>query len=59
VEEAVLSALADDLDAPTALTIVQDWVDATLGRSMLADHRDSAAAKTVRRVMDAALGLVL
>lgn len=30
VEQAVLSALAADLDAPAAVTILQEWVDASL-----------------------------
>jgi L-cysteine:1D-myo-inositol 2-amino-2-deoxy-alpha-D-glucopyranoside ligase len=59
VATAVLEALADDLDAPTALAAVQDWVDATLGHGRLADTSDATAAATVHQVLDAALGLAL
>jgi L-cysteine:1D-myo-inositol 2-amino-2-deoxy-alpha-D-glucopyranoside ligase len=59
VVTAVLAALADDLDAPTALAAVQDWVDATLGHGRLADTSDATAAATVHQVLDAALGLAL
>ncbi|MDF9717419.1 cysteine--1-D-myo-inosityl 2-amino-2-deoxy-alpha-D-glucopyranoside ligase [Nocardioides sp. ChNu-99] len=59
VVERVLAALADDLDAPTALAVVQDWVDATLGTTGLADTSDPDAARVVRQVVDAALGVVL
>ena len=54
VVEAVLAALADDLDAPAALAAVQAWVDATLGTDGLADTSDRAAAATVHRLLDAA-----
>ncbi|HEV2796643.1 MAG TPA: cysteine--1-D-myo-inosityl 2-amino-2-deoxy-alpha-D-glucopyranoside ligase, partial [Nocardioides sp.] len=37
VVERVLAALADDLDAPSAVAAVQEWVDATLGTTGLAD----------------------
>jgi L-cysteine:1D-myo-inositol 2-amino-2-deoxy-alpha-D-glucopyranoside ligase len=59
VVEAVLAALADDLDAPSAVAAVQDWVDATLGSDGLADTSDPDAAATVHRLLDAALGLSL
>jgi len=59
VVEAVLSALADDLDAPTALAAVDAWVDATLGTDGLADTGDAAAGATVHTLLDAALGLAL
>jgi len=59
VVEAVLGALADDLDAPTAVAAVQGWVDATLGSDGLADTSDPDAAATVHRLVDAALGLAL
>ncbi len=59
VVDAVLAALADDLDAPTAVAAVQGWVEATLGTDGLADGSDEAAAATVHRVLDAALGLAL
>ncbi|QBR91141.1 cysteine--1-D-myo-inosityl 2-amino-2-deoxy-alpha-D-glucopyranoside ligase [Nocardioides euryhalodurans] len=59
VAEAVLAALAEDLDAPAAVAAVQAWVDATLGTDGLADTSDPAAAGTVHRLLDAALGLSL
>ncbi len=40
VVAAVVAALADDLDAPTAVAVVESWVDATLGTSGLADTSD-------------------
>ena len=59
VVTAVLAALADDLDAPTALAAVQAWVDETLGESHLADTSDPDAAGVIHRLLDAALGLSL
>jgi L-cysteine:1D-myo-inositol 2-amino-2-deoxy-alpha-D-glucopyranoside ligase len=59
VVEAVLAALADDLDAPAALAAVQAWVAATLGSDGLADTSDRDAAAAVHRLLDAALGLSL
>ncbi len=59
VVTSVLAALADDLDAPTALAAVQRWVDATLGTGRLADAGDADAAATVHQLLDAALGLSL
>ena len=59
VVEAVLTALADDLDAPTAVRVVDEWVSATLGTAGLADASDAEAAGTVHRLLDAALGLSL
>ncbi|WP_210503753.1 cysteine--1-D-myo-inosityl 2-amino-2-deoxy-alpha-D-glucopyranoside ligase [Nocardioides xinjiangensis] len=59
VVERVLAALASDLDAPTAVAAVQDWVEATLGTHGLADTSDPEAAATVHRLVDAALGLSL
>ena len=56
----VLRALADDLDAPTAVAAVQQWVDATLGEGgHLADKSDPDAALTMHALLDAALGLAL
>ena len=57
--DGVLAALADDLDAPTAVRLVQEWVDDTLGTTGLADTSDPDAAVTVHRLLDAALGLDL
>ncbi|HEY0645596.1 MAG TPA: cysteine--1-D-myo-inosityl 2-amino-2-deoxy-alpha-D-glucopyranoside ligase, partial [Nocardioides sp.] len=59
VLERVLAALAEDLDAPAAVQAVQEWVDATLGTTGLADTSDPEAAATVHRLLDAALGLSL
>jgi len=59
VAEQVLAALADDLDAPTAVEVVDRWAAATLGTEGLADTSDREASATVHRVLDAALGLAL
>ena len=57
VVDAVLSALATDLDAPSAVAAVDAWADATLGTSGLADTSDPEAGATMRALLDAALGL--
>jgi L-cysteine:1D-myo-inositol 2-amino-2-deoxy-alpha-D-glucopyranoside ligase len=54
----VLSALADDLDAPRACAAVDAWVKATLGGNGMADASDPGAADDVRKLVDAALGIV-
>ena len=59
VVEAVLAALADDLDAPRATAAVDAWVAATLGTDGLADTSDPDAAVTMLTLLDAALGLAL
>ncbi|NEN78467.1 cysteine--1-D-myo-inosityl 2-amino-2-deoxy-alpha-D-glucopyranoside ligase [Nocardioides zeae] len=59
VVEQVLAALADDLDAPTALASLQAWAEATLGSTGLADTSDPDAGRVVRELADAALGLQL
>ena len=59
MRDAVLTALADDLDAPTALAAVDAWVAATLGTDGLADTSDPDAALAVAQLLDAALGLAL
>ena len=59
VAEAILAALADDLDAPAAMAAVDAWVAATLGTEGLADTSDPDAAMTMIAVLDAALGLSL
>jgi len=59
VAEAVLGALADDLDAPAAVAAVDGWVASTLGTDGLADTGDPDAAMTMFAVLDAALGLSL
>ncbi len=48
-----------DLDAPAAVQAVQEWVEATLGTTGLADTSDHEAAASVHRLLDAALGLSL
>ena len=55
----VLAALADDLDAPRAVSAVDAWVDATLGTHGLADTSDPDAAVRIHALLDAALGLSL
>jgi L-cysteine:1D-myo-inositol 2-amino-2-deoxy-alpha-D-glucopyranoside ligase len=59
VVDAVLTALATDLDAPAAVAAVDAWVDATLGTSEPADTSDPTAPAAVHAVLDAALGLSL
>jgi L-cysteine:1D-myo-inositol 2-amino-2-deoxy-alpha-D-glucopyranoside ligase len=59
VVDAVLGALADDLDAPAALAAVDGWVASTLGTEGLADTSDPDAAMTMFALLDAALGLSL
>jgi L-cysteine:1D-myo-inositol 2-amino-2-deoxy-alpha-D-glucopyranoside ligase len=59
VVDAVLRALAADLDAPTAVAAVDAWAEATLGTAGLADTRDAEAGATMRSLLDAALGLLL
>jgi len=55
----VLAALADDLDAPRAVALVDAWADATLGTEGLADTSDPHAAGRIHLLLDAALGLSL
>ena len=55
----VLEALADDLDAPRAVALVDAWVNATLGTDGLADTSDPDAAVRLLPLLDAALGLSL
>ena len=59
VVEEVLTALADDLDAPRATAAISAWAAATLGTDGLADNSDPQAAATLLPVLDAALGLAL
>jgi len=54
----VLTALADDLDAPRACTAIDAWVRATLGGNGMADVSDPGAADAVADLVDAALGIV-
>ena len=58
VVDAVLGALAADLDAPTAVAAVDAWAAATLGTDGLADTRDPEAGATMRSLLDSALGLL-
>jgi L-cysteine:1D-myo-inositol 2-amino-2-deoxy-alpha-D-glucopyranoside ligase len=51
----VLEALADDLDAPTALQTIDDWAEATVKGS----SAEPGAGERVRELADAALGLLL
>jgi L-cysteine:1D-myo-inositol 2-amino-2-deoxy-alpha-D-glucopyranoside ligase len=57
----VLAALANDLDAPTALATIQDWVDETLARpaSALPATADEGAGLALRDLLDAALGITI
>jgi L-cysteine:1D-myo-inositol 2-amino-2-deoxy-alpha-D-glucopyranoside ligase len=55
VVEAVLAALSNDLDAPSAVEAIQGWVDATRA----GDQSDPEASATIRALLDAALGLVI
>lgn len=55
----VLAALADDLDAPRAMSIVQAWVDLSLGGGLRPSARDPDAGDQMRSLLDAALGLAL
>ena len=55
VVDAVLSALADDLDAPRAVAAIEAWADAT--REGATD--DPEAGATIRALADASLGLRL
>jgi L-cysteine:1D-myo-inositol 2-amino-2-deoxy-alpha-D-glucopyranoside ligase len=59
VVDAVLLALATDLDAPTAVAAIEGWVETTLGTSGPPDTSDPQAGSTVRSLLDAALGLAL
>ncbi|KAA1415868.1 cysteine--1-D-myo-inosityl 2-amino-2-deoxy-alpha-D-glucopyranoside ligase [Nocardioides humilatus] len=56
----VLTALADDLDAPRATAAIDQWVNETLGvAGHLADNSDAHAAASLLPVLDAALGVAL
>jgi L-cysteine:1D-myo-inositol 2-amino-2-deoxy-alpha-D-glucopyranoside ligase len=59
VVDAVLGALATDLDAPMAVAAVDAWAAATLGTAGLADTRDPEAGAAMRSLLDSALGLLL
>jgi L-cysteine:1D-myo-inositol 2-amino-2-deoxy-alpha-D-glucopyranoside ligase len=51
----VLAALAEDLDAPTALRLVDHWANAT----DFGDDSEPGAGEVVRALVDAALGVEL
>ncbi len=55
VVEAVLAALADDLDAPTALRLLDHWANAT----DFGDRSEPGAGQVVRALADSALGIAL
>jgi len=55
VVDDVLTALAADLDAPTALARIDQWFAATEAGA----DSDPTAAATIRNLLDAALGLAL
>jgi L-cysteine:1D-myo-inositol 2-amino-2-deoxy-alpha-D-glucopyranoside ligase len=61
VVDAVLAALADDLDAPAAVAAVDAWAAATLEvpEKASGDDGDQLAGATIRALLDAALGLAL
>ena len=60
---AVRDRMADDLDAPGALAVVDRWADAVLAGGVLADTvlagSDAPAASLVRDTVDALLGVAL
>jgi L-cysteine:1D-myo-inositol 2-amino-2-deoxy-alpha-D-glucopyranoside ligase len=51
----VLAALAEDLDAPTALRLIDHWANAT----DFGDDTEPGAGDVVRQLVDAALGIEL
>ncbi|ROR90703.1 cysteine--1-D-myo-inosityl 2-amino-2-deoxy-alpha-D-glucopyranoside ligase [Nocardioides aurantiacus] len=55
VVEDVLARLADDLDAPAALAVVDSWAEATLA----GEESEPGAGEAVRSLVDAALGVRL
>jgi len=55
VVDGVLAALANDLDSPTAVALLDDWFAATEA----GDDSDPTAAATINTLLDAALGLSL
>ena len=60
VVDAVLSALAADLDAPAAVAAVDAWAASTLdAQNATRDRDDTRPGATVRTLLDAALGLAL
>ena len=59
VLDGVRQHLADDLDAPGALLVVDRWVDDALAHSGSAEGLDSGAPDLVARTVDALLGIHL
>jgi L-cysteine:1D-myo-inositol 2-amino-2-deoxy-alpha-D-glucopyranoside ligase len=55
VVSAVLEAMADDLDAPRARGLIEDWAEVTLA----GDGSEPGAGDVIRAVADAALGVAL
>jgi L-cysteine:1D-myo-inositol 2-amino-2-deoxy-alpha-D-glucopyranoside ligase len=55
VSDRVLAALADDLDAPTALHVLDEWAEATAQ----GDAPEPGAGDRIRQLVDAALGVLL
>jgi L-cysteine:1D-myo-inositol 2-amino-2-deoxy-alpha-D-glucopyranoside ligase len=55
VSDRVLAALADDLDAPTALHVLDEWAEATAQ----GDAPEPGAGDRIRELVDAALGVLL
>jgi L-cysteine:1D-myo-inositol 2-amino-2-deoxy-alpha-D-glucopyranoside ligase len=55
VVDAVLAALAEDLDAPAALAAISSWFEATKA----GDTTDPEASAAINAVLDSALGLSL
>jgi L-cysteine:1D-myo-inositol 2-amino-2-deoxy-alpha-D-glucopyranoside ligase len=51
----VRERMADDLDAPGALAVIDDWA----GRAVAGDHTDPGAPALVRATADALLGVAL
>jgi L-cysteine:1D-myo-inositol 2-amino-2-deoxy-alpha-D-glucopyranoside ligase len=57
VLDAVRAALADDLDAPRALAVIDGWAEATLSGG--AETGPGQGAELIRRTADALLGVAL
>jgi L-cysteine:1D-myo-inositol 2-amino-2-deoxy-alpha-D-glucopyranoside ligase len=55
VVEGVLAAMADDLDAPRARALLEEWAASTTG----GDESEPGAGEVIRNLVDAALGVAL
>ncbi|MFZ2504488.1 MAG: hypothetical protein WAW88_17640, partial [Nocardioides sp.] len=53
--DAVLAALADDLNAPAALGVIDDWAT----RTAAGEDSDPEAGAAISALVDAALGIQL